>query len=201
MSAVHDARRPPTSREPCWRSAALALVNSEYWYGRGAAGIEDQLETPGWLTSYLDAWKLTPEKGPSDHDRRSLVALRALLRRLVTALHERREIEPDLEVLRPYIELSAVRRRLALPDLRMELEPVRRDWDWVLGEIAASFVELLAAGGRERIKLCANDECGWAFYDESKNQRRRWCDMQICGNITKVRRFRARTRSLPPAER
>jgi predicted RNA-binding Zn ribbon-like protein len=37
------------------------------------------------------------------------------------------------------------------------------------------------------------------FLDISKNSRRQWCDMQTCGNLAKVRRFRRR--HAPPAAR
>jgi hypothetical protein len=33
------------------------------------------------------------------------------------------------------------------------------------------------------------------FEDTSRGGRRRWCDMQSCGNRAKVRRFRSRKRA------
>ncbi|MCL6580471.1 MAG: CGNR zinc finger domain-containing protein [Firmicutes bacterium] len=44
-------------------------------------------------------------------------------------------------------------------------------------------------------KVCANADCGWLFYDDSRNRSRRWCDGRYCGNLIKVRRFRAKVRS------
>jgi len=41
-----------------------------------------------------------------------------------------------------------------------------------------------------RVRECANQECHWLFVDRSRNRSRRWCDMAICGNVMKVRRFR-----------
>ena len=35
-------------------------------------------------------------------------------------------------------------------------------------------------------------DCGWWFVDDTKNRSRRWCDMKICGNREKMRRFRKR---------
>jgi predicted RNA-binding Zn ribbon-like protein len=49
-----------------------------------------------------------------------------------------------------------------------------------------------ADGSWSRLKLCANPDCGWAFYDRSRNQRGAWCSMAACGNRLKNRRFRAR---------
>lgn len=49
-----------------------------------------------------------------------------------------------------------------------------------------------ADGTWARLKLCANDECAWAFYDRSRNRQGTWCTMAACGNRLKNRRFRAR---------
>ena len=37
--------------------------------------------------------------------------------------------------------------------------------------------------------------CSWLFLDMSKNRSRRWCDMKVCGNRAKARRFSARYRA------
>ena len=49
-----------------------------------------------------------------------------------------------------------------------------------------------ADGTWERLKLCANPDCSWAFYDRSRNRQGSWCTMAVCGNRLKNRRFRAR---------
>lgn len=43
-----------------------------------------------------------------------------------------------------------------------------------------------------RLKLCANPDCSWAFFDRSRNRQGAWCTMASCGNRLKNRRFRAR---------
>ena len=45
-----------------------------------------------------------------------------------------------------------------------------------------------------RLKVCAYDECKWAYYDHSKNQSRSWCEYG-CGNVVKTRAYRARQRA------
>jgi predicted RNA-binding Zn ribbon-like protein len=45
-----------------------------------------------------------------------------------------------------------------------------------------------------RLKICANDECQWAFFDRSRNQQGNWCNMAVCGNRLKNRQLRARRR-------
>ncbi len=55
---------------------------------------------------------------------------------------------------------------------------------------AAAFlsgVRLFEPSRLERIKICPN--CHWLYYDESRNRSRRWCDMSVCGNRAKARRY------------
>jgi predicted RNA-binding Zn ribbon-like protein len=49
-------------------------------------------------------------------------------------------------------------------------------------------------GTWSRLRVCANDDCRWAFYDRSKNRQGHWCDMAVCGNRLKNRELRARRR-------
>ena len=63
-----------------------------------------------------------------------------------------------------------------------------------LGPIALAAVELFTEGDFSRIKECGGHACGWLFYDASKNNRRRWCEMEVCGNRAKQRRLAARRR-------
>lgn len=62
---------------------------------------------------------------------------------------------------------------------------------WLLALAAA---DLLTADGAA-IKTCANGPCDWVFLDTSRNGRRRWCRMHVCGNAAKVRRFRDRQKT------
>ncbi len=63
-----------------------------------------------------------------------------------------------------------------------------------LWPIARDAAELLASERVEYVRACASKVCEWVFLDESKNHRRRWCDMTKCGNRAKVRRFYVRKR-------
>ena len=65
--------------------------------------------------------------------------------------------------------------------------------------IARSAVELLASEQLQFVRACASETCQWLFLDESKNHRRRWCDMTKCGNRAKVKNFY--TRQKKTAER
>jgi predicted RNA-binding Zn ribbon-like protein len=51
----------------------------------------------------------------------------------------------------------------------------------------------------ERLKICSSDECGWAYFDHSKNRSRSWCEYG-CGNKIKTRSYRARRRTARAAD-
>jgi predicted RNA-binding Zn ribbon-like protein len=51
---------------------------------------------------------------------------------------------------------------------------------------------LLTSDELSRLRACSSETCRWLFLDTSKNHTRRWCDMKICGNRMKARRFQAR---------
>jgi predicted RNA-binding Zn ribbon-like protein len=63
-----------------------------------------------------------------------------------------------------------------------------------LWPVARSAAELLTTGELERIHECPGaGECGWLFFDTSRNRSRRWCSMESCGNRAKGRRHYRRT--------
>jgi predicted RNA-binding Zn ribbon-like protein len=84
------------------------------------------------------------------------------------------------------------------------LVPVSGSLQWVYGgdddlerplwEVARAAARLLTSPLVGRVRACAAEDCGWWFLDDTKNASRRWCDMKICGNRDKVRRFRERNR-------
>lgn len=48
-------------------------------------------------------------------------------------------------------------------------------------------IMLLSSPVQPQIHYCASDECRWFFLDTSRNQSRRWCQMETCGNKAKAR--------------
>jgi predicted RNA-binding Zn ribbon-like protein len=76
----------------------------------------------------------------------------------------------------------------------------RLRWDWAGGETKPEFPvwlltraasRLLLSEDVDRVRACHSPDCRWLFLDTSKNHTRRWCDMKICGNRMKARRFKA----------
>jgi predicted RNA-binding Zn ribbon-like protein len=67
------------------------------------------------------------------------------------------------------------------------------DLDLISTMIGYRMVEHLLTSPVERLRMCHGPNCSWLFIDTSKAGRRRWCDMAVCGNAAKSRRFYART--------
>jgi predicted RNA-binding Zn ribbon-like protein len=67
---------------------------------------------------------------------------------------------------------------------RFETEP--RLPVWILSQAVA---DILLSAQKARVRTCDADTCRWLFLDTSKNHTRRWCNMKVCGNRMKARRF------------
>lgn len=67
---------------------------------------------------------------------------------------------------------------------------VRISADNALGQIVAVALTAMLDRTWSRLKACRN--CGWSFYDYSKNRSASWCSMQLCGNRVKTRAYRSR---------
>jgi predicted RNA-binding Zn ribbon-like protein len=91
-------------------------------------------------------------------------------------------------------------RRLGLLDGRVtwQWEEVSDALDRVLWPVAQSAAEMLTAADPARVKECPGTGCGWLFLDRSKNSSRRWCEMEVCGNRAKARRFNKRRNAAHP---
>jgi predicted RNA-binding Zn ribbon-like protein len=69
--------------------------------------------------------------------------------------------------------------------------------DQMLWPITRSAVDLLTSADLKRVKQCGG--CDWLFMDRSRNQKRRWCSMNACGNRAKMaRRYRRMKRQAVP---
>lgn len=59
----------------------------------------------------------------------------------------------------------------------------------ILVPIAESIADLLCYGDLSFLRKCERDHCILYFYDTTKNHKRRWCSMAICGNRAKAAKF------------
>jgi len=102
--------------------------------------------------------------------------------------------EEALQVLNGYVQGAAQHMKLVPSKGRFEwkFDGSTNDLRALLWPIARSAADLLASDQLQFVRVCASETCKWLFLDESKNHRRRWCDMTKCGNRAKVRSFYSR---------
>jgi predicted RNA-binding Zn ribbon-like protein len=185
------------SAHPLAQECCLDFINSRAANHR-TGEIEDHLGRARWQEKFLRRHEFElagggGEAAPVAQLARARDSLRELLARwaggeLVTP--------DDLELLDRMIAAPGTRRARASGGVpTVVFEPRRHDWRWVLSEVAVSAVRLLATGEAGRLKVCGNPACTWLFYDQSHNASRRWCDVTVCGNLVKVREFRARRKA------
>ncbi|MCL4517443.1 MAG: CGNR zinc finger domain-containing protein [Firmicutes bacterium] len=171
------------------------FLNSEWHDWRGSGRTDDRLDNPQWLKEFLETWKLDAPVPPDAGELAALKEFRGCLRsqaeRLVSGtipsdanLRELNRVMAGGPVIRQISHTAEGR--------QLDLLPFKRDWAQVMAEIAASFALTLVEGEGARVRVCANPDCLWVFYDDTRNRNKRFCDDKSCGNLMKVRRFRAR---------
>lgn len=107
------------------------------------------------------------------------------------------------------VELVQLAYLVALTHARLVPGAVCYEWDYRSGPVALEYprwavarsaLDLLTNGDLRRVKQCPSvNDCGWLFYDASKNGRRQWCSMEGCGSRAKMRRYYARHRATTPS--
>jgi hypothetical protein len=58
-----------------------------------------------------------------------------------------------------------------------------------------ALAQVLAAGERERLRLCEAPNCQQALVDLSRNRSKRYCDARTCGNRLHVAAYRSRQKA------
>lgn len=65
----------------------------------------------------------------------------------------------------------------------------------ILIPITEAFVDLICYGQLDFLRKCERTDCILYFYDTTKNHKRRWCSMVICGNRAKAAKFYRRKKN------
>ncbi len=181
---------PGTEAKP----APLPLLRVQGFVNtRDLEDATDLLDVPETARQWLlDAGLLDRESEVSASDLERARTVREAIRALIAA-----DDPGNDRRLEPLRRLAASHRAqlTVAEDGAIGLENGRR------GELDDGLFELLLIihgaqqdGTWSRLKICANDECQWAFFDRSKNHQGNWCDMAVCGNRLKNRELRARRR-------
>lgn len=177
------------------------FINSYWrdWRTGDRSKDRDRLEDQEWLTKWLEQHSLQAATPPDPEELGQLQQLRGLLWDSVQKLVQGHEPEQALlEQLNAYMSKGpAVRQVIWRADGEAELAllPARPGWEQVMAEIAASYAAALLEKEPSRFRICDNPDCLWVYYDDTRNRSKRYCDDKLCGNLMKVRRFRARKKA------
>ncbi len=69
------------------------------------------------------------------------------------------------------------------------------DFEAPLWPVILAAAELFVSDDLRKVHTCTNEACGWIFLDQSRNQSRKWCSSEACGNRARVRKFYQRSKS------
>lgn len=169
------------------------------------------------LTSYRDLARFAEDSGvlsPHQVDRlcahgdespnrahkalESAIKLREAMSEILYAVAQERPVpKAALALLNHSVQQAAQHTTLVPSDEKFEwqCDPAHDNLEAPLWPIARSAADLLCSDRLHFVRACASPTCEWLFLDESKNHRRRWCDMTKCGNRAKVRNFYKRQKS------
>lgn len=183
-------------REPAPGELGLvqAFVNSHYdlAHEHGA----ELLHSPSALASWLEARGLLDRACAakiSRADLRRALDIREGLRAMLAANNGAAWDQQAVEKL----NRAAAARPAVLIQFHRDgpsLELYERDIDGAFALLLGIVARAQLDGTWARFKACPGDDCGWAFYDYSRNQASAWCSMSVCGSRSKARAYRQRNR-------
>ena len=155
----------------------------------------EELEDPGALAAWLSSRGLLgPRERLDAGDLERAIELRERLRAL---LEERAHGGAQAHTVAGLNALAVGAPLVATldGDGAVTLAPATGGLDGAIAALLAIVARAALDGTWERLKVCADDDCRWAFYDRSRNRSGSWCSMAVCGNRAKARNFRARRRA------
>jgi predicted RNA-binding Zn ribbon-like protein len=126
------------------------------------------------------------------------IRFREALYAIFSAVVERRAIPSNaLALLNVMVQEANEHGRLVHANRRFVWEWIGMDSDLDSGlwPVARAAADLLLSDELANLRLCASEDCAWLFLDKTKNKRRRWCNMKICGNRVKARRHYERLKA------
>jgi hypothetical protein len=156
------------------------FVNSDNRYHHVDCLVDEELRRRWFASVFPDV----------DHERipaagwRRLVELRDRIREAVAT----GDVGPVDDVARDYpVRLAFTPPRLAAAG---------EDVEHAIAVTVLGALHQAARDGRlSRLRLCQRPDCGWCYYDGSRNRSARWCSADPCGDVMKTRAYRERQKA------
>lgn len=182
---------------------------------RGVRGEHFAKET---LSSYSDlvAWSQQAslvteseaeelqQRAARDEEEASLVLLRtttlreAIYRVFTALIVGSQPAESDLDILNRELKKGTAGASIVCSreGFAWEWRKEEHSLDQMLGPLARSAASLLTSARWDQVRQCANvTRCQWLFVDTTRNHRRQWCRVAVCGSSVRVRLHRERRRT------
>ena len=154
------------------------------------------LQAPGESKSLERLARRHPDRAQATLER--ALALRESLYAIFSAIAAKHAPPPEaLAALNRALPAAMARPRIVAGTTSYTLQWHSEEdaLDAPLGPIVRSTAELLTSAVElAKVRECAAEGCAWLFLDTSRNKQRRWCDMKVCGNRNKARRYYRRQR-------
>jgi predicted RNA-binding Zn ribbon-like protein len=187
---------------------ALDFINTMDWRFR-ESGPEELLQSYNHLLRFIEQSKMlsikhiqllhrNTRKSAGERVLAACIELREAMAEVSYAwLDGRSPSAAPLRTLERHFKVARLQQRLCWKGSQLE-------WSWSGKEAEAELPlwllslatsDLMVSEAVHRVRACDNEECRWLFLDTSKNHTRRWCDMKICGNRMKARRFKAQKKT------
>ncbi|MFF8640989.1 CGNR zinc finger domain-containing protein [Streptomyces sp. NPDC015345] len=155
----------------------------------------DLIAAPQQLSQWLHDRGLTPARTDvTDAQRARAASVREGLRALIAANNAETVASPRPDGLDPAAQASLAALTAQIPltlDVSRQpprLAPATSDpIDAAMATLLIAVANAVADGTWPRLKACREPSCRWAYYDHSRNRRRTWCSMELCGNRAKAR--------------
>jgi predicted RNA-binding Zn ribbon-like protein len=188
LASVQPGGRPPAPGE---LALVQSFINSHFdlQVRRGS----DLFATPAALRDWLLGRDLIDAR--AQVGRPELVralAVREALRELARS-GGRGAMADELRQLNQAADGAGVEFRFACGGPRFVLQ-AGGGFPAALGLVLALAGRAMIDGSWSRLKVCPGEDCGWVFYDHSRNQTGRWCSMSVCGGRAKARAHYRRLR-------
>ena len=212
------ARRRPPKFELIGGNVCLDFINTlddrpsaqpqellKNYYELARFGEDTGILTPAQLDFFFDNAHLMPDEA-GDALRRA-INLREAMYAVFSALMKKQTAPAvAMDTLNAYIRDAAQHSRLV--QNRVQNKDVQREGrcEWRFDDLTSAFgamlwpitraaADLLASSDLAQVRACSSPTCQWFFLDTSKNHHRRWCNMKVCGNRAKVRKFYAKKKT------
>jgi predicted RNA-binding Zn ribbon-like protein len=199
-----NTRAPFRQFELIAGDASLDLVNTLDWRFRDGQP-EELLQSYADLIAFAEqsqlltgrqAQELLRHTGPKAAERvlRECRELREALAEAVYAMLDgRAPAATAIKTLERCFKTARDRQKFVWSDssFRWEFNGLESDPQFPLLLLLRVAADLVLSESFQKVRACDSPECRWLFLDTSKNHTRRWCDMKICGNRMKARRFKA----------